>query len=101
MQKKGVNPKDVYKTSKENWLNASFRITVVEDDFEKVFSESFWPKGVRCREWLSSSPRAQQQTQQDEAPSPEHGVDDDGANSNGDVFMQDAAENTTDDGRNK
>ncbi|ELT93129.1 hypothetical protein CAPTEDRAFT_195781 [Capitella teleta] len=55
MISKGVTPRDVHCTSKESWLNASFRLTVVATDMDRVFDAHFWPVGVRCREWLPNA----------------------------------------------
>ncbi|ELU15979.1 hypothetical protein CAPTEDRAFT_193633 [Capitella teleta] len=57
MDKQGVRPKQVHRVSKATWLRASFRVTVEEEDLEKVRQAKFWPSGVMCREWLNSVPK--------------------------------------------
>jgi hypothetical protein len=54
MDKQGVRPKQVHRVSKATWLRASFRVTVEEEDLEKVRQAKFWLSGVMCREWLNS-----------------------------------------------
>lgn len=57
LQSKNIQPIDVKQTSKQEWLNASFKVSLDEKDFEKTFQEEFWPCGIHCREWLSYVPR--------------------------------------------
>ncbi|ELU12429.1 hypothetical protein CAPTEDRAFT_201203 [Capitella teleta] len=53
MKSNGVDPINIRITSKPSWLSSSFCISIAKDDFSKTFSESFWPSGIRCREWIS------------------------------------------------
>ncbi|ELU11588.1 hypothetical protein CAPTEDRAFT_205660 [Capitella teleta] len=53
MKNKGVSPIDIRKTSKSSWLSSSFRVSIAKEHFNQVFSEGFWPQGVRCREWIA------------------------------------------------
>ena len=48
-----VDPIDVRPTFKSSYTFASYRVTVQETDFHKVFVASAWPEGARCREWFS------------------------------------------------
>ena len=66
MCKRNAAPKQVRCTSKEDWLTNSFCVTVDEAYFNLVFSDTFWPPEVRCREWITN-PRRSAASQ--EAPS--------------------------------
>ena len=99
MLKKGVTPRDVHRTSKEDWLNASFKLTVLKTDVEKIFDACFWPDGVRCREWL---PRIPKVPTPDAAPIDEppkdskNGEEDRSDDSDDDIEEEDAEENAAD-----
>ena len=85
--KKGIQPKQVWRVSKETWLRASFKVTLEEEDAAKCSCAEFWPEGIRCREWLRSVPKtatksSSQLADADQIP-----------NSNGDV-----ADETNEDG---
>lgn len=59
---KGIQPKQVWRVSKETWLRASFKVTLEEEDAEKCSQAEFWPEGIRCREWLRSVPKTAPKT---------------------------------------
>jgi hypothetical protein len=54
--KNQVQARGIKKTPKDEWMKASFKISLNEGDFEKVFTPGFWPKGVQCREWIGYVP---------------------------------------------
>lgn len=74
MKGKGVSPIDVRKTSKPSWLSSSFRVSVAEQDFQRSFSDGFWPKVLKFREWVSNFKR---RDHQDDATSTNGEEDDD------------------------
>ena len=39
---------------KRDGQKKSFKITVIESDFEKVMNADFWPKDIECREWYTA-----------------------------------------------
>ncbi|ELT87545.1 hypothetical protein CAPTEDRAFT_204668 [Capitella teleta] len=62
MKNKGVSPIDIRKTSKSSWPSSSFRVSIAKEHFNQVFSEGFWPQGVRCREWIARISKGQPPT---------------------------------------
>ena len=52
LTRKEVKAVDIKKTSKSEWLSASFKVIVKDTDKDKTLKEGFWPPGVRCREWI-------------------------------------------------
>ena len=50
MERNNVKLRGIRKTSKEEWMRASFKLSVEAADVEKVFAPGFWPHGICCRE---------------------------------------------------
>lgn len=49
----GVEAVDIRPTFRETYTFASYKVTLQEKDFTKVFVASAWPEGARVREWLN------------------------------------------------
>ena len=49
---KKIGQVNVRQISKESWAKASFCVTVDKKNSDDVFSDDFWPKGVKVREWV-------------------------------------------------
>lgn len=65
LHKKQVKVIDVRKTSREDWLSASFKVVIDAKDKAKTLMTDFWPPGVHCREWITvkkakSTPRSKE-----------------------------------------
>lgn len=78
MNKRKVPVREIACLSKPEWFTNSFKIAVNEDDFEQVLSATFWPNGIRCREWVSKLPQLPW------VPEPESDNDYDDVNGSGD-----------------
>ena len=51
IRKKGVQFRNLVKTSHTEAANASFKLTIDFKDVDTVYQETFWPKGVWVRKW--------------------------------------------------
>ena len=51
---KGVQVKQMIQILGRNnrGFHKSFKVIIPEENFDEVMSEVFWPKGVKCREWI-------------------------------------------------
>ncbi len=50
---KGVHCRELVKTSHDDSVNGSYKLTVAFSDAEKVIDSSFWPSGIWVRKWRS------------------------------------------------
>ncbi len=50
---KGVHSRERVKTSHDDSVNGSFKLTIGFSDAEKVIDSSFWPSGIWVRKWCS------------------------------------------------
>ena len=55
VKKKGVQCRNMVKTSHKESVNASFKVSVALDDVAKIFNADFWPKGIYVRKWKTRS----------------------------------------------
>lgn len=55
LRSSSITPRAVVMTSKEGWMSRSFKLSVNKEDAPKLLSEDFWPEGIACRPWLSTS----------------------------------------------
>ncbi len=49
----GVHCRELVKTSHNDSVNGSFKLTVAFSDAEKVIDSSFWPSDIWVRKWRS------------------------------------------------
>ena len=60
LRTRGVQQRNLIKTSHRDAENASFKLTIEPKDVNRVFNENFWPEGIWIRQWYEKSGGANQ-----------------------------------------